>query len=202
MTTCTTSEREKACSYGSRLSHGCTTSPFQPSAENWPAGCEHASVVERHPVGDRFADQNNVDGRHELDNDRSKHDRSEHHPHDGPYVRVECALHPSAQSVAPSLEPKPDAEVKVIPPRASTPSPSAAMQPSSIARMSLQTLNSSRLEQAPSVDRLFSLYVAQAFPTHTKHPTHVDPFPLTSHLLVETCLPAHPRGQTHSPFFA
>ncbi|KAI5987967.1 hypothetical protein EDC04DRAFT_1460757 [Pisolithus marmoratus] len=109
-------------------------------------------ALERHPVGDCFEDRNNVDRRHEVDNSRSKRDQSTHHPHNGPHVPAERALRPPSRSAAPGPEPEPNAEAKVSPPRASTPSPTAGMQPSSLGCVSLKPLNGSRLEQVPSVD--------------------------------------------------
>ncbi|KAI5987973.1 hypothetical protein EDC04DRAFT_3149161 [Pisolithus marmoratus] len=139
----------------------------------------NVGALERHPVGDRFGDRNNVDRRHEVDNSRSKHDQSTHRPHDGPHVPAERALRPPSRSAAPGPEPEPNAEAKVTPPRASTLSPTAGMQPSSLGC----PLHHTGLLD-PQVES-----------------THVDPFPLTSPLS-RNASPffARPHRQSHPEY--
>ncbi|KAI6012045.1 hypothetical protein EDC04DRAFT_745186 [Pisolithus marmoratus] len=144
--------------------------------------------------------------RQEVDNSRSKHDQSTHRPHNGPHVPAERALRPPSRSAAPGPEPEPNAETKATPPRASTPSPTAGMQPSSLGRVSLRPLNGSRLEQVPSVD-------LTAFSASTSH----RPSRSASRIRARRSLPAHltslsrnasarpsmwPNSRYSSPFFA
>lgn len=163
----------------------------------------NVNAAERHAVGNHCMDLNDINKSQEVDNNRS-----EQRPHNGPHSAPERALRQPFLGAAPGPESKPDAEVKVTPPRASTPTPTARTQPSSLARVGPQTLNGSRVEQVRSVDlAAFSASTSRkpSRPTNGLRPRRSLP----AHLISlpagrDTSAPQSmwPNSRYGSPFFA